>query len=84
LLSWHWSCWQVSEEFLDEPKPTDQVSESVVFTSRSGVEAFISGIMRRFRQFDATDSAGLNSIFYARSIGNDAINTTTWFNFDSK
>lgn len=73
-----------SEEFLDEPKPTDQVSESVVFTSRSGVEAFISGIMRRFRgQFDATDSAGLNSIFYARSIkGNDAINTTTWFNFD--
>jgi hypothetical protein len=40
--------------------------------------------MRRFRgQFDATDSAGLNSIFYARSIkGNDAINTTTWFNFD--
>jgi hypothetical protein len=49
-----------------------------------GVEAFISGIMRRFRgQFDATDSAGLNSIFYARSIKeNDAINTTTWFNFD--
>jgi hypothetical protein len=33
-------------------------------------------------QFDATDSAGLNSIFYARSKGNDAINTTTWFNFD--
>ena len=73
-----------SEEFLDEPKPTDGVSESVVFTSRTGVEAFISGIMRRFRgQFTATDSAGLNSIFYARSIkGNDAINTTTWFNFD--
>lgn len=73
-----------SQEFLDEPKPTDGVSAEVVFTSRKGVEAFISGIMRRFRgQYTNVDSAGLNSIFYARSVkGNDLINTTTWFSFD--
>ena len=73
-----------SEEFLEEPKPTDGVTEAVVFSSRKGVEAFISGIMRRFRgQFTNVDSAGLNSIFYARAVkGNDLINTTTWFSFD--
>lgn len=73
-----------SQEFLDEPKPTDGVTDAVVFSSRKGVEAFISGIMRRFRgQYTATDAAGVNSIFYARSVkGNDLINTTTWFSFD--
>lgn len=73
-----------SEEFLDDPKPTDTVSEEVVFGSREGVESFISGIMRRFRgQFTSTDSAGLNSIFFARSVkGNDLIETDNWFGFD--
>jgi hypothetical protein len=73
-----------SQEYLDEPKPTDGVSSEVVFTSRKGVEAFISGIMRRFRgQYTATDSGGLNSIFFARSVkGNDLSHTTTWFAFD--
>ena len=62
-----------SEEYLDAPKPTDGVSEEVVFSTRTGVEAFISGIMRRFRgQYTNVDSAGLNSIFYARTVkGND-------------
>jgi hypothetical protein len=73
-----------SKDFLDEPKPTDGVSETVVFSSRDGVEAFISGIMRRFRgQFTNVDSAGLNSIFYARTVkGNDVIAGPTWFLFD--
>ncbi len=73
-----------SQEYLDEPKPTDGVSSAVVFTSRKGVEAFISGIMRRFRgQYTATDTAGLNSIFFARSVkGNDLSHSTTWFAFD--
>ena len=73
-----------SQEFLDEPKPTGGVSETVVFGSREGVEAFISGIMRRFRgQYTNTDSAGLNSIFFARSVkGNDLIQENSWFNFD--
>ncbi|MEZ7499187.1 RagB/SusD family nutrient uptake outer membrane protein [Flavobacterium sp. Arc3] len=73
-----------SEEFLDEPAPTDTVSPEVVYGSREGVEAFISGIMRRFRgQYDSTDSAGLNSMFYARSLkGNDIIQSSTWFRDD--
>lgn len=79
-----------SQEFLDAPKPTDGVSAEVVFTSREGVEAFISGIMRRFRgQFpnsagvSTTDAAGVNSIFFARSVkGNDLINTTSRYAFD--
>lgn len=73
-----------SKEFLDEPKPTDGVTSAVVFTSRGGVEAFISGIMRRFRsQYTNVDSAGLNSIFYARTVkGNDIIAANTWYNFD--
>jgi hypothetical protein len=79
-----------SQEFLDAPKPTDKVSAEVVFSTRDGVEAFISGIMRQFRgQFpnaagvSTTDAAGLNSIFFARSMkGNDLINTTTWFTND--
>jgi hypothetical protein len=73
-----------SEEFLDDPTPTEGVTSTVVFSSRAGVEAFISGIMRLFRgQYTSTDSAGLNSIFYARSVkGNDIINSTTWFTYD--
>ncbi|MDR7212339.1 RagB/SusD family nutrient uptake outer membrane protein [Flavobacterium piscis] len=73
-----------SQEFLDEPAPTDGVAETVVFNSREGVEAFISGIMRRFRgQYTSTDSAGLNSIFFARTVkGNDIIQDNNWFNFD--
>lgn len=73
-----------SQEFLDEPQPTSGVPETVVFTSREGVEAFISGIMRRFRgQYTNVDSAGVNSIFYARTVkGNDVINSPTWFTND--
>ncbi|MFB9110219.1 RagB/SusD family nutrient uptake outer membrane protein [Flavobacterium gyeonganense] len=73
-----------SDEFLEEPQPTDAVSENVVFGTREGVEAFISGIMRRFRgQYTNTDAAGLNSIFFARSVkGNDIIQADNWFGFD--
>ncbi|QLC67566.1 RagB/SusD family nutrient uptake outer membrane protein [Flavobacterium sp. LPB0248] len=73
-----------SKDFLDEPQPTAGVSETVIFSSREGVEAFISGIMRRFRgQFSSTDTAGLNSIFFARSVkGNDLIQADNWFGSD--
>lgn len=73
-----------SEEFLDEPKPTQGVPETVIFASRDGVEAYISGIMSRFRgQYTNTDAAGLNSIFFARSVkGNDLIQADNWFGFD--
>lgn len=73
-----------SEDFLDDPKPTGEVSTDVVFGSRTGANAFVSGIMRRFRgQFMRTDAAGLNSIYYARTVkGNDIIQRATWYRFD--
>jgi hypothetical protein len=74
-----------SEEFLDEPKPTDAVSDEIIFSTRKGTEAFISGIMRRFRgQFIAsTDAAGVNSLFFARTVkGNDIIQANTWYGSD--
>ena len=73
-----------SDDFLNDPAPTDSVTSEVVFGSRAGAEAYISGIMRRFRtQYNSTDSAGLNSIYYARTVkGNDIIQRATWFLFD--
>ncbi|WP_435262115.1 RagB/SusD family nutrient uptake outer membrane protein [Tenacibaculum sp. nBUS_03] len=73
-----------SDDFLNEPKRTDVVNDAVVFGSRTGADAFVSGIMRRFRgQFTATDAAGVNSIYYARTVkGNDIIQRNTWFGFD--
>ncbi|MCB0375023.1 MAG: RagB/SusD family nutrient uptake outer membrane protein [Sinomicrobium sp.] len=72
------------KEFLEEPKPTDSVTSEVIFGSRAGAEAFISGILRLMRaQYTATDTAGLNSIYYARTVkGNDIIQGPTWFSFD--
>ncbi|MGB0778146.1 MAG: RagB/SusD family nutrient uptake outer membrane protein [Flavobacteriaceae bacterium] len=73
-----------SEDFLNDPKPTDEVSGEVVFGSLEGAEAFLSGIHRNMRsQFTSDDSAGLNSMYYARSVkGNDIIQGPTWFLFD--
>ncbi|MGB7785242.1 MAG: RagB/SusD family nutrient uptake outer membrane protein [Salinimicrobium sp.] len=73
-----------SKDYLEDPKPAGSVSEDVVFNSRAGVEAYISGIHRRARaQFTNTDAAGLNSIYYARVVkGNDIIQGPTWFLYD--
>ncbi|MBJ7880214.1 RagB/SusD family nutrient uptake outer membrane protein [Gelidibacter salicanalis] len=73
-----------SDNFLDEPVPTEAVAESVVFGSRIGVEAFISGIQRRARaQFERTDAGGVNSLYFARTIkGNDLIHANSWWSFD--
>lgn len=73
-----------SKEFLEEPQPAGSVSEDVVFNSRSGVEAFISGIHRRARaQFTDYDAGGLYSMYFARSIkGNDLIQGPTWYLYD--
>ncbi|WP_299398305.1 RagB/SusD family nutrient uptake outer membrane protein [uncultured Gelidibacter sp.] len=73
-----------ADRFLDEPAPTEAVSESVIFGSRTGVEAYISGIQRRARaQFTATDAGGVNSLYFARTIkGNDFIHATSWWSFD--
>ncbi|SEE35875.1 RagB/SusD family nutrient uptake outer membrane protein [Tenacibaculum sp. MAR_2010_89] len=73
-----------NDDFLNDPKPTASVTNEVVFGSRAGADAFVSGIMRRFRgQFTSTDAAGVNSIYYARTVkGNDIIQRNTWFTFD--
>lgn len=74
-----------SKEYLEEPAPSGVVSEDVVFNSREGAEAYISGIHRRARgQFTTGhDAGGINSIYFARAAkGNDVIIGTSWFSFD--
>jgi len=84
ILSLTFSMLSCGDEFLNDPEPTASVTSSVIFGSRTGADAFVSGIMRRFRgQFTATDAAGVNSIYYARTVkGNDIIQRATWFLFD--
>lgn len=73
-----------SSEFMNDPKPTDQLSPDVIFGSRDGADAFMSGIIRRMRgQFTNQDAGGLNSMLFARTAkGNDIIIGTSWFSFD--
>lgn len=75
-----------SEDFLNDPQPTDQVSSDIIYGSRTGANAFMAGILRRMRgQFVANnhDAGGLNSMLYARTVkGNDIVQANTWFNFD--
>ncbi len=73
-----------SDSFLDDPKPTGTVGESVIFGSRQGVEAFLSGINRKARrQFTRTDAGGLYSMYFARTIkGNDFIHARSWYGYD--
>ncbi|UMB61930.1 RagB/SusD family nutrient uptake outer membrane protein [Lutibacter sp. A80] len=72
------------KDYLNDPAPTDAVTSDVIFGSRTGAEAFMSGILRLFRaQYTDNDSAGLNSIYYARTVkGNDVIQGPTWFLYD--
>ena len=72
------------EEFIDDPKPVDGISETLVFSSRSLVDSFLAGMLRRTRaQFTSVDSNGVNAIYYARTVkGNDIIQRPTWYRFD--
>ena len=72
------------DDFLEEPKETSAVSPDVVFTSLEGTQALMAGILRRSRaQFSLTDTGGLYSIFYARTVkGNDIIQRASWYGFD--
>ena len=73
-----------SDDFLNDPAPTSSVNSSVVFSSKAGVEAFISGIHRRARsQFTSTHNGGLYSMYMARSVkANDVIQDATWYLWD--
>ncbi|WBX71892.1 RagB/SusD family nutrient uptake outer membrane protein [Tenacibaculum retecalamus] len=72
-----------SEDFLNDPQPTSSVTDVVVFDTREGVEAFLSGIHRQFRsQFTRTDSGGIYSMYFARIVKGNDIVQNSWFNFD--
>ena len=73
-----------SDSFVDDPAPVDGVSEALVFSNRSMVDAFIAGMGRRIRaQFQDTGNNGINGMYYARVVkGNDVIQRRTWFTFD--
>ena len=72
------------EQFVDDPAPVDGISEALVFSNRSMVDAFLAGMGRRIRrQFTATDTNGINGMYYARVVkGNDVIQRRTWFTYD--
>ncbi|WP_109851256.1 RagB/SusD family nutrient uptake outer membrane protein [Aquimarina sp. AU58] len=71
-------------DFLDEPQPATQVSSEVVFGSKKGINAYMSGIIRYLRaDWSSVDSSGFNAMLYARSVkGNDVINKATWYQWD--
>ncbi|TNJ43770.1 RagB/SusD family nutrient uptake outer membrane protein [Tamlana fucoidanivorans] len=71
------------KSFLEDPVPTSSVSDVVIFGSRAGAEALLSGIQRNFRrQFTRTDAGGVYSLYMARTVkGNDFIQNS-WYNFD--
>ncbi|MGL2988342.1 RagB/SusD family nutrient uptake outer membrane protein [Flavobacterium sp. RSSA_27] len=72
------------DDFINEAKPTNGVPVSTAFDTRESANGVLSGIMRRFRgQFTSTDAAGVNSLFFARTVkGNDVISDANWYQFD--
>ncbi len=87
-----------SKDFLDEPKNTAGLPESVVFSDREIVQSFVTGIYARYKgQWDDDltddglpggsnsnpDTGGLYAMYFARTIkGNDLIQAPSWFLFD--
>lgn len=58
-----------SEEYLNEPKPTDVVSPDIVYGSYEGAKAHIAGILRRTRgQFLNTENGNMGSMYFAREV----------------
>jgi len=72
------------DEFIDDPAPSDGISEALVFSNRAMVDSFLAGMGRRLRrQFSLVDSNGINAMYYARNVkGNDLIQRDTWFSYD--
>jgi len=73
-----------SDDFLDEPRDESGLTTDVVFSNRTLADSYVTGIMRRYRgQYTQTDSGGLYSLFFARSMkGNDLIQADNWYAFD--
>jgi hypothetical protein len=81
------------KDFLDEPRPTQSVSDGDVFKTEDGVRSYLNGIYSNMRaQWAAigtvstganTDAWGYNSINLARvNKGIDIINPGGWYQFD--
>jgi hypothetical protein len=80
------------KDFLDEPKPTQSVTEEEVFKSEEGVRSYLNGIYSNMRTQwrpiaatvdNSTDAWGYNSINLARiNKGLDIINPGGWYQFD--
>tara|TARA_B100000809_G_scaffold213624_1_gene218076 strand:+ start:40549 stop:41985 length:1437 start_codon:yes stop_codon:yes gene_type:complete len=75
-----------SDDFLNDPTPTADVSKDIIFDSRESAETLLTGIHRNFRdQFlsDVTTSqeiGGVYAIYMARTLkGNDFIQRDTWY-----
>ena len=68
-------------DFLDDLQPTQQVSEDIVFGSREGAEAFLSGIARQMRaRYNGQSSANVMTLYGARIYkGNDMMFLGTGF-----
>lgn len=81
-----------SQQFLDDPQPTQQVSTVQVFETEDGARAYFNGIYRWLRSQWAnlnesaggtTDAWGIVSIHLAREQkGDDVINPGGWYQFD--
>lgn len=75
-----------SQDYLNEPKPTAQVSAEAVYGSRSGVEANISGILRLQRSLmigrTIPDVCILSTLYMARSVKGADIIATNWYTYD--
>lgn len=91
--NWHFICvlfsvflmaTSCSDDFLNEPKNEQGLTPDVVFSSRSNADAYVAGMMRRYRsQYTTVDTGGLYSLFFARTIkGNDLIQSDNWYGFD--
>ena len=81
-----------SKNFLDDPNPTQSVTEDDVFKSEAGVRAYFNGIYSNMRTqwapigatvANSTDAWGYNSINLARiNKGIDIINPGGWYQYD--
>lgn len=75
-----------SKKFLDEPKPTQSLDPSVVYSSDAGVRSLLTGIYRRLRQQygTSTDAWGIASVYLAREVkGLDVtLPDQNWYSFD--
>lgn len=76
-----------SDEFLDKPVPTGSVTDVVVYTSESGVEAALTGLFAHLRDFRANhDSWGAKAYYLGADVmGTDlTVPDFNWYIFEHR